>query len=230
MSYQLPRIPEPEPLPPNTAVLVASGDLRPSANRECWPAQAAMEAKLVQAFVREGMAVVRGHAYDPAAGHGFISSQRMGMDVFEPYSPGFAGDRRRGGVAIQPPRLSRSPVPSRADPDGRQLERPVARAGRPAEPERLPDQDAAFRIAPSGARISTDDFFIRAALRQWIETGPITHDYQPRARPGGRCAPGGRGRVGSRAGPAVSPPTRSSWGSSTKAAWACTTGSSTTNC
>jgi hypothetical protein len=63
--------------------LVASGDLRLSANQTCWPAQEAMENKLTAAFAREGMQVVRAHAYDPEQKHGFISSQRMGMDVFQ---------------------------------------------------------------------------------------------------------------------------------------------------
>jgi len=67
----------------NTIYLVASGDLRLSANQVCWPAQEAMEKKIVTAFKREGMRVVRAHPYDPLQKHGFISSQRMGMDVFQ---------------------------------------------------------------------------------------------------------------------------------------------------
>jgi hypothetical protein len=62
--------------------LVASGDLRLSANRVCWPAQAEMERLLGAAFAREGVEVVRAHGFDEEEGHGFISSQRMGMDVF----------------------------------------------------------------------------------------------------------------------------------------------------
>ena len=62
--------------------LVASGDLRLSANQECWPAQADMERRVVEAFAREGVVVHRAHAYDEQERHGFISSQRMGMDVF----------------------------------------------------------------------------------------------------------------------------------------------------
>ena len=63
--------------------LVASGDLRLSANRECWPAQADMEQRVVEAFAREGVEVKRAHPYNEREGHGFISSQRMGMDVFK---------------------------------------------------------------------------------------------------------------------------------------------------
>jgi hypothetical protein len=66
-----------------TAYLVASGDLRLSANQTCWPAQEAMEKLLIAAFEGEGMPVARAHPYDPLQKHGFISSQRMGMDVFQ---------------------------------------------------------------------------------------------------------------------------------------------------
>jgi hypothetical protein len=63
--------------------LVASGDLRLSANQVCWPAQESMEKKLIAAFELEGWQVVRAHPYDPLQKHGFISSQRMGMDIFQ---------------------------------------------------------------------------------------------------------------------------------------------------
>ena len=62
--------------------LVASGDLRPSANRVCWPAQQSMEASLVAALTGLGARVERAHGYDPEAGHGFLDSQRAGMDTF----------------------------------------------------------------------------------------------------------------------------------------------------
>ena len=78
----MPEIKRPEPLAPNEAVLVASGDLRLSANRECWPAQAEMEERVRAAFQAEGIHILRGHPYDPDRGHGFIWSQRRGMDVF----------------------------------------------------------------------------------------------------------------------------------------------------
>ena len=63
-------------------LLITSGDLRLAANRECWPAQRDMEAKLTAAFAQQGFKLVRAHGYNEAEKHGFISSQRMGMDVF----------------------------------------------------------------------------------------------------------------------------------------------------
>jgi L-fucose isomerase-like protein len=64
------------------AVLVASGDLRETANRLGWPAQAELERNVEAAFARHGVRIRRGHGVDPATGHGFISSQRMGMEIF----------------------------------------------------------------------------------------------------------------------------------------------------
>ena len=65
------------------AILVASGDLRETANRLGWPAQAELETHVDAAFRRHGVDVQRAHPFEAARGHGFISSQRMGMDVFE---------------------------------------------------------------------------------------------------------------------------------------------------
>jgi hypothetical protein len=80
--YQLPVITEPEPIRENEIILVTSGDLRLSANQECWPAQAGMEKKLREVFENEGYHILRGHPYDEKLGHGFIWNQRMGMEVF----------------------------------------------------------------------------------------------------------------------------------------------------
>ena len=69
-------------LPPRTVQLVANGDLRLSANRKCWPEQAKMEAALGRALKAEGWKVRRGHPVDKARGHGFIDSQKVGLEVF----------------------------------------------------------------------------------------------------------------------------------------------------
>jgi hypothetical protein len=74
-------------LPLKKVVLITSGDLRPSANQVCWPAQEELERKLTQAFQQEGIAVERAFPVDAAKGHGFVSNQRMGMDVFAGIDP-----------------------------------------------------------------------------------------------------------------------------------------------
>lgn len=62
-------------------ILVASGDLRESANVVCWPTQKAMETKLTEVLAGLGHELIRAHPEKPE-GHGFISSQREGMDIF----------------------------------------------------------------------------------------------------------------------------------------------------
>ena len=124
---------------PQPIYIVASGDLRLSANQECWPAQERAEKAVMAAIGREG----RGAARPPVRSrkkHGFIDSQKHGMEVFRRHPARRAAGRRRGGLAVQPPRPARALHATRADPDRRQLERRVARAGRHAQPERLADQ------------------------------------------------------------------------------------------
>ena len=70
-----------------TILLVASGDLRQSANEVCWPAQHAMEQSLAAALGRLGYKLSRAHPYKPALKHGFIGSQKEGMDVFAKVDP-----------------------------------------------------------------------------------------------------------------------------------------------
>jgi hypothetical protein len=70
-----------------TILLVASGDLRQSANQVCWPAQHAMEKSLTAAVAKLGYTVRRAHPYKPALKHGFIGSQKEGMDVFATIDP-----------------------------------------------------------------------------------------------------------------------------------------------
>lgn len=80
--YPLPEIKEPVSLANNEAILIASGDLRLSANQQCWATQDAMEKAVIAAFAKEGITVKRGHPYDPVEKHGFIKSQKHGMEVF----------------------------------------------------------------------------------------------------------------------------------------------------
>ncbi|MGH9616577.1 MAG: fucose isomerase, partial [Acidobacteriaceae bacterium] len=68
-------------------LLIASGDLRQSANKVCWPAQEQMERQLTEAFQAEGIELRRAHPYRNDLEHGFIYNQRMGMDVFAGIDP-----------------------------------------------------------------------------------------------------------------------------------------------
>jgi hypothetical protein len=77
----------PKKLPAKNIYLVASGDLRLSANQACWAAQAAMEEKLTVAITAQGYRVVRAHPYKPTVKHGFISSQKEGLEIFAGLDP-----------------------------------------------------------------------------------------------------------------------------------------------
>ena len=86
-SYAIPVVEEPQPVKKNEVVLIASGDLRQSANKVCWPVQAEVEEKLTAALKAEGFTVRRAHPYRENLEHGFIYNQRMGMDVFMKIDP-----------------------------------------------------------------------------------------------------------------------------------------------
>ena len=72
---------------PRRVLLVASGDLRSAANQKCWPAQAAMERQLAGAVEAQGWRLIRAHPYKPKDKHGFIGSQKEGMEVFARIDP-----------------------------------------------------------------------------------------------------------------------------------------------
>ncbi len=86
-TYKLPTVAKVAKLKKNEVYLVASGDLRLSANQKCWAAQQEMEKSLAEAVAACGYKIVRGHAYKAKEKHGFIGSQREGMEVFAQLDP-----------------------------------------------------------------------------------------------------------------------------------------------
>lgn len=74
---------------PRVALLIANGDLRDSANSNCWPAQQQLEADATRAFVSLGWTLQRAHdEVDSNSGpHGFIASQAHGREVFATIHP-----------------------------------------------------------------------------------------------------------------------------------------------
>ncbi|MEM8872639.1 MAG: fucose isomerase [Planctomycetota bacterium] len=65
-----------------TVYLIANGDLRPSANKKCEPAQQAMEKSLIAVCKELGANVKRAHGFRKDVGHSFIDSQKHGREVF----------------------------------------------------------------------------------------------------------------------------------------------------
>src|SRR5687768_4707683 len=78
--YAIPPAHEPIRLKRKQVQLVANGDLRLTANQKCWPEQAKMEDALRTALADQGYELVRAHPYKEDERHGFIGSQKEGME------------------------------------------------------------------------------------------------------------------------------------------------------
>ena len=70
-----------------TIQLLVNGDLRITANQNCWEAQKEMELTLTQAVKKAGYSIKRAHPYKADQKHGFIQSQKEGMAVFSKIDP-----------------------------------------------------------------------------------------------------------------------------------------------
>ncbi len=68
-------------------LLVTNADLREPANVTCWPTQLQFEGRLQAALQTMGYQMKRAHPVDPRRGHGFISSQKEGSDLFAAIDP-----------------------------------------------------------------------------------------------------------------------------------------------
>jgi hypothetical protein len=155
-------------------LLVTSGDLRLSANQVCWPAQREMEETLTAAFARKGFKLVRAHAYDLRLKHGFISSQRQGMDVFMNIHPEarlvFATAAWQYSHHVLPGlRSHQGPILTVANWSGQwpglvgllNLNGSLIKAGK--------------KFSSIWSKDFTDEYFLRA-LDEWLSKGTITHD------------------------------------------------------
>ncbi|MCC6123392.1 MAG: fucose isomerase [Pirellulales bacterium] len=85
--YEIPKISKPPKVGKKQVLLAASGDLRLSANQCCWEKQKEMEDALTAAVEAAGYEVVRAHPYKENEKHGFIGSQKEGLDVFSRIDP-----------------------------------------------------------------------------------------------------------------------------------------------
>ena len=161
-------------LPPRHAQLIANGDLRLSANRACWPEQQRMEARLAKALAAEGWQVVRGHPCDAAKGHGFIDSQKHGLEVFRHLAPDapliVAESVWQYSQHVLPGLFThRGPILTVANWSGTwpglvgllNLNGSLTKAG--------------IAYGTLWSESFTDRFF-RAGLREWLATGRVTHD------------------------------------------------------
>ena len=159
---------------PTPVYLLASGDLRLSANQRCQPAQAEMETALTAALAAEGRELHRAHPFDPAKGHGFIDSQRMGLEVFRTLPPDAPlvvaeavwqySHHVLGGLLTH-----RGPILTVANWSGTwpglvgmlNLNGCLTKAG--------------VKYSTLWSEDFTDDFF-RRGLRRWLRKGRVKHD------------------------------------------------------
>ncbi|MBL4574980.1 MAG: fucose isomerase [Opitutaceae bacterium] len=68
-------------------LIIANGDLRLSANQASWAGQEELEKKLTTVLKDMGYQLVRAHPYKKNEKHGFIGSQKEGMEVFSKIDP-----------------------------------------------------------------------------------------------------------------------------------------------
>lgn len=174
MTYTLPAPAARPAAAPTTAYLVASGDLRESANVAGWPTQAAMERDVAAAFAELGWTVQRANPVDPATGHGFISSQRMGIEVFKSIpvdAPLIVAEAvwQYSHHVLAGLRTHRGPILTVANFSG---EWPglVGLLGVNAGLTKM-----GVPYSTIWSVDFTDDWF-RAGIRTWVETGSIPHD------------------------------------------------------
>ena len=164
----------PAPLKPRHVYLMANGDLRTSANQKCWPAQSAMEAILIKALKAEGWTVVRAHPFDKVRGHGFIDSQKMGMEVFRrlhPDAPLIVAECvwQYSHHVLHGLFTHRGPILTVANWSGTwpglvgmlNLNGSMTKAG--------------IRYSSLWSEDFKDDYF-QNGLRQWLDDGVVTHD------------------------------------------------------
>jgi len=161
-------------LKPRQVYLAVSGDLRLSANQQCWPEQAKMEAALARALRAEGWSVVRAHPYDKIKKHGFIDSQKMGMEVFrklDAHAPLIVAESvwQYSHHVLSGLVTHRGPILTAANWSGRwpglvgmlNLNGSLTKAG--------------VKYSTLWSEDFTDDFF-KNGLRQWLAQGVIAHD------------------------------------------------------
>jgi hypothetical protein len=173
-AYLIPTVSSPASVRPDEVLLIASGDLRQSANKVCWPAQAEAERKIAEVFQAEGVFVRRAHPCRADVGHGFIWNQRMGMDVFmniDPYARLVVAESvwQYSANVLAGLRSHRGPILTMANWSGQW-------------PGLVGMLNLNGCLSKAGIKFSTiwskdfDDEFFKGKLRQWLKEGTITHD------------------------------------------------------
>ncbi len=161
-------------MPTKEVILIASGDLRLSANRVCWPAQKEMEKKITAALKQEGWKVRRGHPYKKDKKHGFIGSQKEGMEVFKNIpqdAPLIVAEAvwQYSHHVLAGLMSHKGPILTLANWSGQW-------------PGLVGMLNLNGSLTKAGVTYSTlwslnfTDSFFKRGLREWLDTGQVTHD------------------------------------------------------
>jgi hypothetical protein len=174
MTYTLPQLREPVAAPPQTAYLVTSGDSRERANVASWPTQVQLERILTDELERNGWQLQRALPVGEDAPHGFVSSQRQGIEVFKDVPPEAPvvvaiANWQYSHHVLPGLRTHRGPILTVANFSGRwpglvgllNLNAGLTKMGR--EYSTLWTVDG------------TDQWF-RDGIREWVTTGTVEHD------------------------------------------------------
>ena len=133
-----------------------------------------MEKILAKALKAEGWTAVRAHPYDPLKQHGFVDSQKMGMEIFrqlDPNAPLIVAECvwQYSHHLLHGLFTHRGPILTVANWSGTwpglvgmlNLNASMTKAG--------------IRYSTLWSEKFTDDFF-KQGLRQWLNTGQVRHD------------------------------------------------------
>ncbi len=173
-SYTMPAERVEVTIEPKTVYLVASGDLRLSANLAGWGTQAVVEESIGDAFMELGWTIKRGHAVDPVKGHGFLDSQRAGLEAFKNIpsdAPLIVAEAvwQYSHHVLAGLRTHRGPILTIANFSGEW----------PGLVGLLGLNGGLTKMGKEYSTIWSVDFtdeWFRAGLKEWVETGHITHD------------------------------------------------------
>src|SRR5688500_6835242 len=173
--YAMPAVGKTPRLGKRQVQLIANGDLRLSANQKCWPEQAQMEEALKAAVADAGYDLVRAHPFKPDQQHGFIGSQKEGMEVFrrsiDPAAPLIVAESvwQYSHHVLHGLMAHEGPILTAANWSGRwpglvgmlNLNGCLAKAG--------------VRYSTIWSEDFTDEFF-RRSLKRWLRKGSVRHD------------------------------------------------------
>ena len=174
--YTKPTIDKPSKAKKNDILLVASGDLRLSANQACWAGQQDMEKQLADAVAGAGYDIVRAHPYKEEEKHGFIASQREGMEVFKKI------DRKTPLIVAEAVwQYSHHVLPGLMSHEGPIL---LVANWSGTWPGLVGTLNLCGSLTKAGVKYSslwsedfTDEPF-RTGLRKWLEDGKVKHSTQ----------------------------------------------------